>query len=136
MGPNPTKPIVRRAGLLAVVPALLISAAPGPVGAQISPNCERNGRRDSCAYTPTASASSEHQEVGRIVFADHTVYEVMRNESSCKEKGNLRTCDARITTPPGNPRTIPAWYRGTAYEGGYRHEYVGQGIHITYWFLD
>jgi len=48
----------------------------------------------------------------------------------------VRTCDAKIITPPGNPRAIPAWYRGTAYEGGYKHEYVGQGVHITHVFLD
>jgi hypothetical protein len=61
---------------------------------------------------------------------------VLRNDTSCKHQGNVRTCDAKIISPPGNPRAIPAWYRGTAYEGGYKHEYVGQGIHITYVFLD
>jgi hypothetical protein len=136
MSPSTPSPIARCAGLLAAVPALLIAAAPGPAGAQYSPNCERNGRRDYCAYTQVAGATNERQEFAQIVFADHTVYEVLRNETSCKQNGNVRTCDARIITPPGNPRAIPAWYRGTAYEGGYRHEYVGQGIHITYVFLD
>jgi hypothetical protein len=136
MSPSTLSPIARRAGLLAAAPALLIAAAAGPAGAQYSPNCERNGRRDYCAYTQVAGASNERQEFAQIVFADHTVYEVLRNETSCKQNGNVRTCDARIITPPGNPRAIPAWYRGTAYEGGYRHEYVGQGIHITYVFLD
>lgn len=55
----------------------------------------------------------------------HIVYEVMRNETSCKTRGNVRTCDAKMFTPPGNPRAIPARYRGKAYEGGTKHEYVG-----------
>ena len=130
-----SNPIARCAGLLAVAPALLIAAAPGPAGAQYSPNCQRNGQRDYCAYTQLAGGTHKHQETAQIVFADHTVYEVMRNETSCKQNGNVRTCDARISTQ-GNPKPIPAWYRGTAYEGGYTHEYVGQGIHITYGFLD
>jgi hypothetical protein len=136
MSTSTPSPIARCAGLLAAAPALLIAAAPGPAGAQYSPNCERNGRRDYCAYTQVAGATNERQEFAQIVFADHTVYEVLRNETSCKQTGNVRTCDARIITPPGNPTPIAAWYRGTAYEGGYRHEYVGQGIHITYVFLD
>lgn len=136
MTPIPFSSLARCAGLLAVAPALLIGVTPGPAGAQYSPNCERNGRRDYCAYTQVAGATTERQEFAQIVFADHTVYEVLRNETSCKQQGNVRTCDAKIITPPGNPRAIPAWYRGTAYEGGYKHEYVGQGIHITYVFLD
>jgi hypothetical protein len=136
MNPIPTSMVTRCAGLLAGATALLIGASPGPAGAQYSPNCERNGRRDYCAYTQVAGATNERQEFAQIVFADHTVYEVLRNDTSCKQQGNVRTCDAKIITPPGNPRAIPAWYRGTAYEGGYKHEYVGQGIHITYVFLD
>ncbi|QVL54104.1 MAG: hypothetical protein KFB97_07325 [Cyanobium sp. M30B3] len=135
MGPSTPSPIARRAGLLAAVPALMVAAA-GPAGAQYSPNCERNGRRDYCAYTQVAGATNERQEFAQIVFADHTVYEVLRNDTSCRQQGSVRTCDAKIITPPGNPHPIPAWYRGTAYEGGYRHEYVGKGIHITYVFLD
>jgi hypothetical protein len=37
---------------------------------------------------------------------------------------------------PSTPSPIAAWYRGTAYEGGYKHDYVGQGIHITSVYLD
>ena len=122
MNPIPFSPIARRAGLLAVAPALWIGATPDPAGAQYSPNCERNGRRDYCAYTQVAGATNERQEFAQIVFADHTVYEVLRNETSCQQQGN--------------PRAIPAWSRGTAYEGGYKHEDVGQGIHITDAFLD
>jgi hypothetical protein len=122
--------------LLTPLPLLLLGAVAGPAAAQYSPNCERNGRRDYCAYTQIAGATNERQEFAQVVFADHTVYEVMRNETSCKTRGNVRTCDAKIITPPGNPKAIPAWYRGTAYEGGYKHEYVGQGIHITFVYLD
>jgi hypothetical protein len=136
MNPIPTSPVTRCTGLLAGATALLIGATPGPVGAQYSPNCERNGRRYYCAYTQIVGATNERQEFAQIVFADHTVYEVLRNDTSCKHQGNVRTCDAKIISPPGNPRAIPAWYRGTAYEGGYKHEYVGEGIHITYVFLD
>ncbi|MFM7648878.1 MAG: hypothetical protein ACKO50_12595 [Cyanobium sp.] len=109
--------MARRAGLLAVAPALLIGATPGPAGAQYSPNCERNGRRDTCAYTQVAGATNERQEFAQIVFADHTVDEVLRNETSCKQQGNVRTCNAKIITPPGNPRTIPAWYRAPPMRG-------------------
>ena len=136
MSPCTRSLVARCAGPLAALQALLTGAATGPAGAQYSPNCERNGQRDFCAYTQGAGATNERQEFAQIVFADHTVYEVMRNETSCKQNGNVRTCDARIITPPGNPKPIAAWYRGTAYEGGYKHEYVGQGIHITYVYLD
>jgi len=105
--------------------------------AQLSPNCERNGRRDYCAITPVPSATTEKQAVDRLTYADHTVYEVLRNETSCKNVSeNVRTCHAKIISPPGQARAIPAFYRGTAYEGGYQHEYVGKGIHLTYFYLD
>ena len=114
---------------------LWLATTPGSK-AQYSPNCERNGRRDFCAYTQLAGATTEQQEFGMLVFADHTVYEVLRNETSCKSRGAVRTCNAKIISPPGQSRSIPAWYRGTAYEGGYRHEYLGKGIHLTYTYLD
>jgi hypothetical protein len=107
MNPIQSGPIARRAGLLAVAPALLIGASPGPARAQYSPNCERNGRRDYCAYTQVAGATNERQEFAQIVFADHTVYEVLRNETSCKQQGNVRTCDAKIITPPGDIAAPP-----------------------------
>jgi hypothetical protein len=127
---------LRRALAAALLLQGLGVASAGRALAQYSPNCERNGRPDFCAYTPVAGASTERQDFGLLVFADHTVYEVMRNETSCTSRGPVRTCDAKIIRPPGHPRAIPAWYRGTAYEGGYRHEYVGKGIHLTYTYLD
>lgn len=72
-----------------------------------------------------------------ITFADHTVYEVMRNLGSCKKiSEKIETCNAKIITPPGNPSTVAAFYRRTFYEGGVKQEYIGNGIHLTYFFLD
>ncbi len=105
--------------------------------AQLSPNCERNGRRDYCAITPVAGATNEKQAFDMITFADHTVYEVMRNLDSCKKVSEkVETCNAKIITPPGNQHAIPAFYRRTFYEGGVKQEYVGRRIHLTYFFLD
>jgi hypothetical protein len=130
---------MRQLSLAAAAAALVglgLTAVP-PAPAQLSPNCLRNGRRDYCAITPIAGATTEQQAFDMVTFADHTVYEVLRNETSCRQIAEgVRTCNAKIITPPGNPRPIPAYYRGTRYEGGYRHEYVGRGVHITYVFLD
>jgi hypothetical protein len=112
----------------------LTMLAQAPAEAQLSPNCERNGRRDYCAVSPMASSPNQ-QSKEIITFADHSVYEVMRNEASCKNISNkIRTCHAKILVRPGE--SIQAYYRGTYYEGGYKNEYVGKGIHITYFYLD
>jgi hypothetical protein len=105
--------------------------------AQYSPNCERNGRRDYCAVTFASATPSPGKEwFDDVTFADHSVYGVMRNESSCKKASEkVRTCNAKIKDR-SSAKPIPAYYRGTYYEGGYKHEYVGKGIHITYYFLD
>lgn len=122
-----------RAGTCGVLMAL----AAIPAGAQLSPNCERNGRRDHCALTPVAGATTEKQGFDMIMFADHTVYEVLRNLESCRKiSDRVETCNAKIISPPGNPKAIAAYYRRTFFEGGVRHEYVGKGIHLTYHFLD
>jgi hypothetical protein len=106
-------------------------------GAQLSPNCERNGKRDYCAITPVAGATNLKQAFDMIMFADNTVYEVLRNQDSCKKVApNIETCNAKIITPPGNPKSIPAFYRRTFYEGGVKQEYVGRGIHIMYVYVD
>jgi hypothetical protein len=118
--------------LLALLTLLTFSAP--EVGAQLSPNCERNGRRDYCAITPVA-ATPDRQGYEIITFADHSVYEVMRNEASCKNiTDRIQTCNARILRRAG--QSVAAFYRGTYYEGGYKNEYVGKGIHITYVYLD
>ncbi len=113
------------------------AAALPSANAQLSPNCQRNGTRDYCAITPVAGASNEKQSFDMITFADHTVYEVTRNLESCKMiSEKIETCNAKIFTPPGNPKAIHAYYRRTFYEGGVKQEYVGKGIHLTYFFLD
>ncbi len=105
--------------------------------AQLSPNCERNGKRDFCAITPVAGATSLRQVFDMIMFADNTVYEVQRNEESCRKVApSVETCNAKIITPPGSSKPIPAFYRRTFYEGGVKQEYVGKGIHITYFYVD
>lgn len=115
----------------------LLGAETSGAMAQYSPNCLRNGRRDFCAITPVVGATNEKQSFDMITFADHTVYEVLRNETSCRRQSErVQTCNARIITPPGNPKSTPAFYRGTSYEGGYRHEYIGKGIAITLFYLD
>lgn len=122
---------------LAATVGLLLPGMAGVASAQYSPNCERNGKRDYCAITPIAGATNEKQSFEMLTYADHTVYELLRNETSCKQVSQtVRTCDAKIISPPGNPRSTAAFYRGTYYEGGYKHEFVGQGIHLIYYFLD
>ena len=108
---------------------------PAAVHAQMSPNCERNGRRDHCALTAgTASTPAGQQPVDLIVFADHTVYEVWRDQRSCRTAGAITTCNASIQVRGG--RSLPAVYRGTAYEGGYRNEYRARGLRFSYGILD
>ena len=105
------------------------------VRAQYSPNCERNGRPAFCAYTPSSGEQVGSTDAGRLVFADHTVYVLQRDEASCRDQGPMRQCRAWILTPTGRD-PIPATYRGVAYEGGYRHEYASPGLRLTYTFLD
>lgn len=105
--------------------------------AQLSPNCERNGKHDYCAVTPVAGATTETQSFDLITFADHTVYEVTRSLASCKKiSENVERCNAKIIAPPGSSKILPAFYRRTFHEGGVKQEYVAQGIHLTYFYLD
>ena len=123
--------------ILSIVFTMTIVLPGLKAGAQLSPNCERNGKRDYCAITPVAGATNLKQAFDMIMFADNTVYEVLRNQDSCKKVApNIETCNAKIITPPGNPKSIPAFYRRTFYEGGVKQEYVGRGIHIMYVYVD
>jgi hypothetical protein len=107
------------------------------VRAQYSPNCERNGRRDYCAITLVESSDDAGQTRALITFADHRVYAILRDDRSCRQLSEaVRACRATITSPPGGATPIPVVYRGTAYEGGYRHHYVGSGLSLTFYFLD
>jgi hypothetical protein len=116
--------------LVAAVAILGAVVVPGlAVQAQLSPNCERNGKHDYCAITPVAGATNQKRAFDIIMFADHTAYEVMRNLESCKAiSEKIETCDAKIITPPGNAKPIPAFYRRTFYEGGVKQEYGGRGF--------
>ncbi len=77
-------------------------------GAQLSPNCERNGKRDYCAITPIAGATTEKRSFDMITFADHTVYEITRNLESCKKiSEKVQTCNAKIITPPETLKRYP-----------------------------
>jgi hypothetical protein len=113
-----------------------LASTPFPLQAQYSPNCERNGRRDFCAYTPAPDSAQGGRDAGRLVFADHTVYGLQRDDASCRDRGQVRFCKAWILSPPGSDHPIPATYRGTAYEGGYQHAYLSPRLQLTYTFLD
>jgi len=123
----------------AIVQLLIVQLAAAPTAtlAQLSPNCERNGRRDHCALTPMPDAANPQQTVDTIVFADHSVYQLRRDASSCRSLSpSVTSCAASIRRLGAGDRSLAATYRGTAYEGGYRHEYQGRGIRIVYVFLD
>ena len=135
-----TQPINRYRARFLITSEVLGGLAAGLTSAamaQYSPNCERNGKSDYCAITPMERADKKDEILTAITFSDHTVYEVVRNEASCKNiSDKVMTCNARIVAPHGGEKPMPAFYRGTYYEGGYKHEYVGKGIHLTYFFLD
>ena len=113
-----------------------LTAIPVTLQAQLSPKCERNGRPDFCAYTPPAASVPGGIDAGRLVFADDSVYGLQRDEASCRDDGFIRICKAWILHPPSSDHPIAASYRGTAYEGGYRHEYVSRPWRLTYTYLD
>ena len=125
-----------RWALVLVLGGALAMAWGLPVRAQYSPNCERNGRRDYCAYTPPGPTARPSRDAGRLVFADHTVYALQRDEASCRTIGAVRRCRAWILQPPGSDRPIPATYVGTAFEGGYRHAYQSPRLNLAYSYLD
>jgi len=126
----------QRLGLL-VGMGLTALASPLAAWSQYSPNCLLNGSRGFCAHTPGGQAppgwSSE-----TVVFADHQAFRLQRLESSCQDRGTLRSCQARILPANGQGTPIPARYVGEAYEGGYRHHYVSDSgqLSLTFFFLD
>ncbi len=125
----------RAATVLAVLALLL--ALPLAGGAQISPNCQRNGRHAYCAVTPQQDPGHANTVIEVITFADHTMVEARRNEASCKPiGGRVISCKASLTLRPGSGQPISATYRGTAYEGGYTNTYVAKGLQLSYSVLD
>lgn len=103
--------------------------------AQVSPHCERNDRRDYCAVTVNSDRDSGYPSAW-IVWADHSKVEVIRDERSCHDSGPVRTYQASMRVVPGEDQPVRAQYRGTAYEGGYRHEYSRPGLKIAFSYLD
>ena len=105
--------------------------------AQISPNCQRNGRPAFCAITHRSDPRQPGAVIEVITFADHTMVEARRAEGTCKPAaGQVIRCRATLLSIPGNAGPRPATCTGTAYEGGYRHDYAAQGLRISYSVLD
>ena len=127
--------IPRLAALSALLGGLISGSGPAAL-AQMSPNCERNGRKLACAYTPWPASSTAQREAGRVVFADHTIVELQLEPGSCRLQGRERLCKAWILAPAAAGQPQPARYQGTAYEGGYRHAYRSSKLQLTYWVLD
>jgi|LakMenEpi03Aug12_release.lakeMendotaPanAssembly.Ray.scaffolds.fasta_scaffold68614_9 hypothetical protein len=105
--------------------------------AQISPNCQRNGRHAFCAVTPRTDPGQADTVVEVITFADHTMVEARREQGSCKPVGDrVITCNATLIVSPGSGQAIRATYRGTAYEGGYTNAYDARGFSLQYSVID
>lgn len=116
---------------------LLTAWACTPARGQYSPNCLFNGSRRFCALTPGGPARPGWTSE-TVVFADHQVFRLERQDSSCQDQGRVRTCQATILPAHGQGTPIPARYVGEAYEGGYRHHYSSRGgrLSLTFFFLD
>jgi hypothetical protein len=105
--------------------------------AQISPNCQRNGRHAFCAVTPRTDPGQADTVVEVITFADHTMVEARREQGTCKPVGDrVITCNATLIVSPGSGQAIRATYRGTAYEGGYTNAYDARGFSLQYSVID
>lgn len=59
-----------------------------------------------------------------------------REEAGCRQGGTVRAYPATIGPRNGFGTPIAARYVGTAYEGGYRHEYRSRELAITYFFVN
>ena len=126
----------RRTGAIAAALIVTLLGAT-PAHAQLSPNCIRNEKKDYCSISHGhyRREKSEERFDETIVFADHSVYEVSRLQATCKSaETHVVSCDATISKRWEN--STSAKYTGTYYEGGYKHEYIGDNIHITYFYLD
>lgn len=116
---------------------LMALAGPSAAWSQYSPNCLLNGSRRCCAHTPGGPASPGWSSE-TVVFADHQAFRLQRLESSCQNRGTLRSCQATILPSNGQEPPIAARYVGEAYEGGYRHHYVSDSgqLSLSFFFLD
>lgn len=135
-------PHLRRLAFLLVTPAAGLAAGlgmgltlrGGPLRAQLSPNCQRNGIAVACALTPGESGP-EHSVV-TVMFADHSAWRLEKDERRCTNLHPVSTCRALITGANGNGTPLRGSYTGTWYEGGYRHQWSAPGIRIEYVFVD
>lgn len=125
---------------MGVVLSLALLPATPPAGssarAQYSPNCRYNGRPAACALTPGPEDAASGDEVVTVVYADHRAFRLQRRARACRQQGMRTTCPATVILDNGYGRSLSGRYEGTAYEGGYRHEYSVEGHRITYFFLD
>lgn len=121
-----------------LAPITLQQACPLGAQAQISPNCQRNGRHAYCAVTQRHGTGTANDSVVEVItFADHTMVEAQRDDASCKRiNAQVITCRASLTLRPGSGQPIQATYRGTAYEGGYTNAYNAKGLQVRYSVLD
>lgn len=141
------------AAAIAALVSLVNAALPSPAWAQYSPNCLRNGKPLACALTPgpeqeqpplpaagrgTAESrpSPPPPSTLTVMYADHRAYRLVKEEVSCRQQGLVIDCPATIIPDNGYGAPFKARYRGTAYEGGYRHEYRSPSLSITYFFVD
>lgn len=141
------------AAAIATLVSLAHALLPSPAWAQYSPNCLRNGKPLACALTPGPEqerpplpAAGQGMAKGRpsppapatltVMYADHRAYRLVKEEVSCRQQGLVIECPATIIPDNGFGAPLKARYRGTAYEGGYRHEYRSPSLSITYVFVD
>lgn len=124
-----------------------------PARAQLSPNCLRNGKPLACAITPapeteprpvpnpanptkTPAGAGTMATSLTVMFADHLAYRLIKEEGACHHRGRVSECPATIIPRNGFGTPIRGRYIGTAFEGGYRHEYRSTEVSITYFFVD
>jgi hypothetical protein len=125
------------AGLAAATWLLSLATAlqPFPSQAQISPRCRRNGRLDYCAVPPQADAQNAKRLAEVLVFANGDTYRLTVDEASCRNiSASQRICEASLQS--GYTAPVRATYIGSAYEGGYRHEYTTRGLSLVVFHLD
>lgn len=120
-----------------LMPAALVSGiCINSVVAQTSPKCQLNGKWTFCSVSSQSRADDAKIEES-IAFSNGNIYDVTRNGiNECRQNGKITTCDAKIIDRGNGWKSIPAYYKGTYYEGGYKHEYIGGGLNLTYYYMD
>ena len=104
--------------------------------AQTSPKCQLNGKWTFCSVTSQSRADDEKIEES-IAFANGVIYDVSRRGfNGCRHDGKITTCNAKVIDRGNGWKSIPAYYKGTYYEGGYKHEYISGGLSLTYYYMD